>query len=76
MAAQRLAARLMVELCGARLVPGELDAYPRLAEPRHVSLRHERLERLLGERIPADQVEAILGRLGFEPPTRGRAGER
>ena len=28
-AAQRLAARLMVELCGARLVPGKLDAYPR-----------------------------------------------
>ena len=34
MAAQRLAARLMVELCGARLVPGTLDAYPRPAEPR------------------------------------------
>ncbi len=72
-AAQRLAARLMVDLCGARLVAGELDAYPRLAEPRHLSLRQERLERLLGERIPADQVEAILGRLGFSPrPEDGR----
>ena len=69
LAAQRLAARLMVELCGARLVPGTLDAYPRLAEPRRVSLRHERLERLLGERIPAEQVEAILERLGFAPDT-------
>jgi len=28
MAAQRLAARLMVELCGARLVPGTIDVYP------------------------------------------------
>ena len=36
MAAQRLAARLMVELCGARLVPGTIDAYPRPAEPRMV----------------------------------------
>ena len=27
-AAQRLAARLMVELCGARMVPGTIDAYP------------------------------------------------
>ncbi len=73
MAAQRLAARLMVELCGARLVPDTLDAYPRLAEPRHVSLRHERLERLLGERIPPEQVEGILDRLGFEPrPDNGR----
>ena len=29
MAAQRLAARLMVELCGARMVPGTIDEYPR-----------------------------------------------
>src|SRR4030095_5637617 len=38
-AAQRLAARLMVELCGARMVPGTIDAYPRPAEPRVVPLR-------------------------------------
>ena len=31
MAGQRLAARLMVELCGARLVPGTIDAYPQPA---------------------------------------------
>src|SRR5204862_2279882 len=59
MAAQRLAARLMVELCGARMVPGTVDAYPSPAKPREVSLRSERLERLLGEAIPADQVTAI-----------------
>ena len=33
-AAQRLAARLMVELCGARLVPGTIDVYPEPAQPR------------------------------------------
>jgi phenylalanyl-tRNA synthetase beta chain len=72
-AAQRLAAKLMVELCGARLVPGTLDAHPRPAEPRQVELRIERLERLLGERVPPEQVEAILGRLGFDPvPSDGR----
>ena len=49
MAAQRLAARLMVELCGARMVPGTIDAYPQPAEPRVVPLRAERMERLLGE---------------------------
>jgi phenylalanyl-tRNA synthetase beta chain len=67
MAAQRLAARLMVELCGARLVPGTLDAYPRPAEPRRVALRIARLERLLGECIAPRQVTAILERLGFAP---------
>jgi phenylalanyl-tRNA synthetase beta chain len=74
LAAQRLAARLMVDLCGARLVPGTLDAYPRPTEPRSVSLRHERLERLLGERIPPPDVEAILGRLGFT--ARAEGGDR
>ena len=71
MAAQRLAAQLMVELCDARMVPGTIDVYPRPAEPRHLTLRVERLERLLGERVPEDDVVAILDRLGYAP----RAGE-
>jgi phenylalanyl-tRNA synthetase beta chain len=64
-AAQRLAARLMVELCGARMVPGTIDAYPRPAEPRVVRLRAERMERLLGERIEEKTASGILERLGF-----------
>jgi len=65
LAAQRLAARLMVELCGARLAPGTLDAYPEPPEPLRVDLRLRRLHALLGERIPEPEVRAILGRLGF-----------
>jgi phenylalanyl-tRNA synthetase beta chain len=67
MAGQRLAARLMVELCGARLVPGTVDVYPRPAQPRVVGLRHARMEKLLGERIEPETANAILERLGFEP---------
>jgi phenylalanyl-tRNA synthetase beta chain len=66
MAGQRLAARLMVELCGARMVPGTVDVYPRPAEPRVVPLRHARMEKLLGERIEPETVGGILERLGFE----------
>jgi phenylalanyl-tRNA synthetase beta chain len=66
LAAQRLAAKLMVELCGARLVPGTIDEYPQSIEPRVVTLRLERLERMLGERIPDADVERILTSLGFE----------
>jgi phenylalanyl-tRNA synthetase beta chain len=66
MAGQRLAARLMVELCGARMVPGTIDVYPHPASPRVVHLRHARIEKLLGVAIPADEVVAILLRLGFE----------
>ncbi len=65
-AAQRLAARLMVELCGARMVPGTIDVYPQPAEPRVVSLRPARMEKLLGERIEEETANGILERLGFE----------
>ncbi|HEU0023897.1 MAG TPA: phenylalanine--tRNA ligase subunit beta [Thermoleophilaceae bacterium] len=70
-AAQRLAARLMVELTGARLVPGTLDEYPVHAERRVVALRHERMERLLGERIEPGAVVEILTRLGFDQEEGG-----
>jgi phenylalanyl-tRNA synthetase beta chain len=66
MAAQRLAARLMVELCGARLVPGTIDEYPSPAEPREVALRPVRMEKLLGEQIKEETATGILERLGFE----------
>ena len=72
-AAQRLAARLMVELAGARMVPGTVDEYPRPAEPRTVALRSARIERLLGMAIADDEVDAILGRLGFQTE-RGEGG--
>jgi phenylalanyl-tRNA synthetase beta chain len=66
MAGQRLAARLMVELCGARMVPGTVDVYPAPAQPHVVPLRHERMEKLLGERIEPGTASGILERLGFE----------
>jgi phenylalanyl-tRNA synthetase beta chain len=71
MAAQRLAARLMVELCGARMVPGTIDVYPQPAEPHVVPLRPARMEKLLGERIEEETANGILERLGFEPVAEG-----
>jgi phenylalanyl-tRNA synthetase beta chain len=75
MAAQRLAARLMVELCGARMVPGTIDAYPEPRGPRDVWLRERRMERLLGERIDEETASAILERLGFELVGEGSGSE-
>jgi phenylalanyl-tRNA synthetase beta chain len=63
--AQRIASRLMVELCGARLVPGTIDVAAEIPAPRRLTLRGERVEGLLGMSIEqADQV-AYLERLGF-----------
>jgi len=65
MRAQRIASRLMVELCGARLVPGTIDVAAEIPAPRRLTLRGERVEGLLGMAIAqADQV-ASLERLGF-----------
>ena len=65
MRAQRIASRLMVELCGAKLVPGTIDVATEIPAPRRLTLRGERVEGLLGMAIAqADQV-AYLERLGF-----------
>jgi phenylalanyl-tRNA synthetase beta chain len=65
MRAQRIASRLMVELCGAKLVPGTIDVAAEIPEPRRLTLRGERVEGLLGMPIEqADQI-AYLERLGF-----------
>ncbi|MFI5027694.1 MAG: phenylalanine--tRNA ligase subunit beta [Solirubrobacterales bacterium] len=71
MRAQRIASRLMVELCGAKLVPGTID----VAEPpppvTELTLRGTRVEGLLGMAIDqADQV-VYLERLGFGVEVRG-----
>ncbi|MEA2352380.1 MAG: phenylalanyl-tRNA synthetase beta chain [Thermoleophilaceae bacterium] len=64
-AAQRWAARLMVELCGARLVSRTIDVYPSPIEPRAIGLRPARVAKLLGTEVPEDEIWAILERLGF-----------
>ncbi|MEA2482980.1 MAG: phenylalanyl-tRNA synthetase beta chain [Thermoleophilaceae bacterium] len=65
MAAQRLAARLMVELCGARLVPGTIDVYPQPKPAQTVRLRLARVTKLVGVEVPEDEARGILERLGF-----------
>lgn len=75
MAAQRLAARLMVELCGARLVPGTVDVYPNpLPATTTVKLRLARVTKLIGVEVPEDEARGILERLGFGVTETG-AGE-
>jgi phenylalanyl-tRNA synthetase beta chain len=64
--AQRIASRLMVELCGARLVPGTIDAAAEIPERRSVGLRSARAEELLGMRIEPERCAEYLQRLEFE----------
>jgi phenylalanyl-tRNA synthetase beta chain len=59
-----IASRLLVELCGARMVPGTLDAHVPEPEPAPVAMRHARIPALLGIEITPDESAAILERLG------------
>ncbi len=65
MRAQRIASRLMVELCSARLVPGTIDVAAEIPAPPRIPLRSSRVEGLLGMSIPLDDQAAYLERLGF-----------
>jgi phenylalanyl-tRNA synthetase beta chain len=66
MRAQAVASRLMVEICGAKLVPGTIDAAAEgSAAPRQLRLRAARVEGLLGMEISQADQTAYLGRLGF-----------
>jgi phenylalanyl-tRNA synthetase beta chain len=66
MEAQAVAAKLMVELCGARLMPGTIDIGGAGPRPQHIMLRDERVRSLLGAPVQRAQSLQILTALGFQ----------
>ena len=72
MRGQRVASRLLVELCGAKLVPGTIDENPGLPKPRAVNLRVPRVESLIGMPIDSETCAARLERLGFGVKPTGK----
>ena len=73
MRAQRIASRLMIELCGARLVSGTIDEAAEIPDPHQLELRTERVERLLGMPIEPKLCSEYLKRLEFEVSGRGKS---
>jgi phenylalanyl-tRNA synthetase beta chain len=71
MEAQAVSTALMVELCGARLVPGTIDVGGPGPPPARPHLRVARVARLLGAEIPAARCQEILDSLGFEANVAG-----
>jgi phenylalanyl-tRNA synthetase beta chain len=61
------AAALMVRLGKGAAVSGMLNALGKTFEPTKLSLRHARIEHLLGVAVPQDEAAAVLDRLGCEP---------
>ena len=65
--ASRRTAQLIVQVAGGRVAKGMVDAYPRKVQPREVTMRLSRLNKLLGIEVPQDVVLRILTALCFEP---------
>jgi phenylalanyl-tRNA synthetase beta chain len=71
MRAQRIASRLLLELCGAKLVPGTIDVAAEFEPAHRIVLRAGRVKGLLGMAIAQDDQAAYLERLGFSVERRG-----
>jgi phenylalanyl-tRNA synthetase beta chain len=69
--AQRVASKLLVEVCGARMLPGTIDEAAEISPPHEIELRGTRLDGLLGVHIERSEAEQHLGRLGFGVEARG-----
>ena len=69
-----LAAGLILESAGGRLLAGTVDAYPAPFPPRNVRLRGSRLRALSGlADFPIERAADILARLGFAVERSGDA---
>jgi phenylalanyl-tRNA synthetase beta chain len=69
--AQAVAAQLMIEVCGARLVPGTVDVGGPGPPPARLHLRERRVSELLGKDIPKRRSAEILTSLGFDAAESG-----
>jgi len=58
---------LLAQVSPGVALKGRIDAYPGKSQPQSVTLRRQRLERIIGAEIPDGDVVEILTNLGFEP---------
>ncbi len=69
--AQALATQLMIELCGATIVPGTIDIATDGAPLQTIRLRERRVREILGMPVPRARQAEILTALGFEVSDAG-----
>jgi phenylalanyl-tRNA synthetase beta chain len=64
--ASQRAAQLILETAGGQLADGAVDAYPKPVEPKQVTLRHHKVNELLGIVLKLEECEFYLGQLGLK----------
>jgi phenylalanyl-tRNA synthetase beta chain len=60
-----LATQLMIDVCGARLVPGTIDVGGPGPDPKTIRLRSAKITGLLGVEVPVERCTEILTALEF-----------
>jgi len=65
--ASQRTAQLITQFAGGKVAIGLVDVYPGKSEPKVVSLRLPRLQKLLGIEVPYAEVIRILSALSFQP---------
>jgi len=68
--ASQHAAQLILETAGGQLAEGVVDAYPKPAEPKQITLRHHKVNELLGIELKPEECEFYLGQLGLKAANR------
>jgi phenylalanyl-tRNA synthetase beta chain len=64
--ASQRAAQLILETAGGQLADGVVDAHPKPFDPKPVTLRHHKVNELLGITLPPQEMEFYLGQLGLK----------
>lgn len=59
------ASKLLSEFCQGKLVSKIQDIYPGLYKPKIIDIKISRFDKLIGVKIPSDQIVSILENLGF-----------
>ncbi|MHC4266020.1 MAG: phenylalanine--tRNA ligase subunit beta [Planctomycetota bacterium] len=65
--ASKRTAQLITQAAGGKVLKGVVDAYPKKLQPRKVTLRLSRLNKLLGIEVSSERAETILSSLDFKP---------
>jgi phenylalanyl-tRNA synthetase beta chain len=58
--------QLILDTAGGQLADGVVDAYPKPAEPKQITLRHHKVNELLGIALKPEECEFYLGQLGLK----------
>lgn len=68
--ASQRAAQLILETAGGELAAGVVDAYPKPAEQKQITLRYRKVNELLGLDLQPAQIDGYLGQLGLQATGR------